>query len=346
MSNVDHGSDEAALNARKASILRAVVKTYIETAEPVGSGRVSAAEGVEVSSATVRNDMAQLEEDGYLIQPHTSAGRVPTEKGYRYFVDALDVEPALGTGQARVVRHFFDTAHGEIEGMLESTSRLLADLTEWTGVVVGPGVDDVHIRSIQVVSLAPNVGLLVVVLADGRVEKHTLDLGRDMTETRVNAATAHLASHLTGLERARLPGLLVSTGDGDVDHISELALLELRSPPQDRSDPVFVGGASRVAAAFDAIDTVQRVLATLEEQFVVVTLLRDVLDRGLQVAIGSETGLEPLAECSLVVAPYRVEGEVAGSIGVLGPTRMNYPEALAAVAVVSKRLSRHLGEGE
>lgn len=337
--------DVATLGGRKASILRAVVKTYIETAEPVGSGRVARAPGIEVSPATVRNEMVKLEEDGYLEQPHTSAGRIPTEKGYRYFVDALEAEPSLGSGQAQVVREFFDTAHGEIEGMLESTSRLLADLTEWTGVVVGPGNDDVVIRSAQVVSLAQSTSLLVVVLADGRVEKHTLDLGRDVSDTRVGAATAHLAAHLTGVARDRVPADVVSTGDADTDHITRLALDELQATPHHRSDPVFVGGASHVAAAFDAIDTVQRVLATLEEQFVVVTLLRDVLDRGLHVAIGSETGLEPLAECSLVVAPYRVEGEPVGSIGVLGPTRMNYPQALAAVAVVSNRLSRRLGDG-
>jgi heat-inducible transcriptional repressor len=338
-------TDDVALGDRKASILRAVVKTYIETAEPVGSGRVAKAPGIAVSSATVRNEMVQLEEDGYLEQPHTSAGRIPTEKGYRYFVDALDAEPALRTGKAEIVRNFFDTAHGEIEGMLESTSRLLADLTEWTGVVVGPGNDDVVVRSAQVVSLAPATCLLVVVLADGRVEKHTLDLGREVSDARAGAATAHLAAHLTGMLRERVPREIVSTGDPDTDHITELALAEMQATPDDRADPVFVGGASHVAGAFDAIETVQRVLATLEEQFVVVTLLRDVLDRGLHVAIGSETGLEPLAECSLVVAPYRVEGEPVGSIGVLGPTRMNYPEALAAVAVVSNRLSRRLGDG-
>ena len=113
----------------------------------------------------------------------------------------------------------------------------------------------------------------------------------------------------------------------------------------DSDEQVFVGGASRTALAFEAVETVRAVLGILEQQYVVVTVFRDVLDRGLQVAIGTETGLETLAECSLVVAPYEVEGEQAGSIGVLGPTRMDYPQALAAVAVVSKRLSRHLTEG-
>ena len=125
----------------------------------------------------------------------------------------------------------------------------------------------------------------------------------------------------------------------------ELAVRSLRTDEGDDPDQVFVGGTSRIASAFDAIETVREVLGILEQQYVVVTLLRDVLDRGLQVAIGTETGMAPLAECALIVAPYQVDGEPAGTIGVLGPTRMDYPQALAAVAVVSHRLSQRLTEG-
>jgi len=136
-----------------------------------------------------------------------------------------------------------------------------------------------------------------------------------------------------------------STGDAATDTLVQAALDHLHGPHDDEPDHVFVGGASRMALAFDAVETVRAVLGILEQQLVVVTLLRDVLDRGLSVAIGTEHGYEPLAECSLVVAPYDVEGEHAGTIGVLGPTRMNYPQALSAVAVVGQRLSRKLSEG-
>src|SRR5205814_8642662 len=135
-----------------------------------------------------------------------------------------------------------------------------------------------------------------------------------------------------------------ATGDAPTDAVVASALHALSADVED-PELVYVGGAARMADAFDAVDTVRRVLGILEQQFVVVTVLRDVLDRGLQVAIGAETGLETLAECSLVVAPYEIDGEDAGTIGVLGPTRMNYPQALAAVAVVSKRLSHHLTDG-
>src|SRR5438105_3778205 len=222
------------LDERKAAILRVVVEEYIETAQPVGSSHVAAVPSLSVSSATVRNEMATLERDGYLVQPHTSAGRIPTDKGYRFFVDSLTEPGPLDPARRQQVKTFFARAHGELEQMLQDTSRLLSGLTDYAAVVVGP---------------------------------------------------------------------------------------------------------SREVA------TVREVLAILEQQYVVVTMLRDVLDRGLSVAIGAEHGVEPLAECSIVVAPYGGEGEPAGTIGVLGPTRMNYPQALAAVAVVSKRLGTRLAEG-
>ncbi len=165
-----------------------------------------------------------------------------------------------------------------------------------------------------------------------------------MGEERIGAATAHLAAHLTGSGRSGLSPL-PATGDHAVDDVCGRAVTSLQRERGEDPDQVFVGGTSQVARAFDAIETVREVLGILEQQYVVVTLLRDVLDRGLQVAIGTETGMAPLAECALIVAPYEVEGEPAGSIGVLGPSRMDYPQAMAAVAVVSHRLSTRLTEG-
>jgi heat-inducible transcriptional repressor len=296
---------------------------------------------VNVSSATVRNDMATLEHEGYLYQPYTSAGRVPTEKGYRFFVDTLQSPTKLPSGDANQVRSFFATAHGELERMLRDTSRLLADLTQYAGVVVGPGHDVATVRSVQLVSLSPRIVLLVVVLSNGAVEKHTLELDDDVDEVRLNAVSARLSALVAGRPAG---DAAVSLDERDArDHVLTAALRALDSSAVD--DRVFIGGTAMMSEAFDAIDTVTEILRILEEQFVVVTLLHDVVERGLTVAIGTETGMEPLAECAVVVAPYEIDGEPAGSIGVLGPARMHYPQALAAVAVVSQRLGRHLSEG-
>jgi len=333
------------LDERKAAILRAVVEEYIETAQPVGSGHVARAQQISVSSATVRNDMAVLEAEGYLRQPHTSAGRVPTDKGYRFFVDHVGGPTNLGSAQAQEVRAFFARAHGELEHVLHKTSQLLSHLTDYAAVVVGPPHEVATIRSLQLVGLAPRVALAVLVMSNGVVEKFTVELADDTGDERVAAASGHLNATLVGRTLADLPPI-PATGDQATDRTVAAALHALRAPgPDHEADHVFVGGASRMAAAFDAVETVREVLGILEEQLVVVSLLRDVLDRGLSVAIGTEHGIEQLAECSVVVAPYEIEGERAGSIGVLGPTRMNYPQALAAVAVVSRRLGHRLSEG-
>lgn len=332
------------LDERRAAILRAVVEGYIETAQPVGSGHVARRGDVSVSPATVRNDMAVLEQEGYLAQPHTSAGRIPTDKGYRFFVDSLVGPGDLDPERRQQVRSFFDTTHGAIEDMLHSTSQLLSNLTDYAAVVVGPPHEQATIRSVQLVGLGGRTGLLVAVLSNGVVEKATVDLADDLGEERLGAATAHLSACLVGGTLGELPELQPS-GDPALDDVCTAALRALSAGHQQEADHVYVGGASRMAVAFDAVDTVRRVLGTLEQQYVVVGLLRDVLDRGLSVAIGAEHGLEPLAECSVIVSPYVVEGERAGTIGVLGPTRMHYPQALAAVALVSSRLGQRLSEG-
>lgn len=337
-------SQEAAnLDQRKEKILRAVVEEYIETAQPVGSGHVAKTTAINVSSATVRNDMAALEQEGYLYQPHTSAGRVPTEKGYRFFVDRLEGPVQLGSTEAQQVRAFFNRAHGELEKMLQDTSRLLSHLTNYTAVVVAPPHEVATVRSAQLVGLTSRVALLVLVLSNGAIEKHTIELDHDADEVRLSATGQRLSTLLVGHPMADVPDLSLTEKDRD-DDLLRIVLGVLSG--DDSGDPgVYIGGTSQMAAAFDAVGTVREVLDVLEQQYVVVTLLKDVLDRGLNVAIGTETGMEPLADCAVVVAPYEVEGETVGSIGVLGPARMHYPQAMAAVAVVSKRLGHRLTEG-
>src|SRR3954470_23013048 len=333
------------LDNRKAAVLRAVVREYIETAQPVGSAHVSRTTALAVSPATVRNEMASLEREGYLTQPHTSAGRVPTDQGYRFFVDQLTGPGALPAAQRQEVREFFANAHGALEQMLHDTSSLLSGLTSYAALVLGPPSERATVRSVQVVGLAHRVAMVVVVLSNGAIEKATLDLDDDLGDERLAAASSHLTAHLEGTSLAdgsRVP----ATGDERLDALVNQILDALGDPADRDHEQVYVGGASRMAAAFDAVDTVRQVLAILEQQYVVVSLLREVIDtdgeQDITVSIGTELGVQPLAECSIVVAPYVIEGEPLGTVGVLGPTRMNYPQAMAAVAVVSERLGRRL----
>lgn len=333
------------LDPRKAAILEAVVNEYIGTAQPVGSQHVAESAGINVSSATVRAEMVALERDGYLVQPHTSAGRIPTDKGYRYFVDELAAPGVLGPAQRQKVSRFFEQVHGEMEDMLERTSGLLSDLTSYASVVLSPGHEAAPVRSAQVVGLGPRLALLVVVLADGAVEKRSIDLDEDVPEEVLASASARL---LAATQSRPLGGAAAPepSGDAVVDRVVALAAAAMPGLVSAEHDRVFVGGSSRLAAAFDAVETVRSVLTILEQQLVVVSLLRDVLERGLSVSIGAEHGYESLASCAVVVAPVPVDGHDVGAVGLLGPTRMNYPQALAAAKVVGERLGQRLGSGE
>lgn len=336
--------DDRQLDQRKAAILRAVVQQYIETAQPVGSSTVSARSDVAVSSATVRNDMTQLERDGYLAQPHTSAGRVPTEKGYRYFVDTLAGPGPLQPQSVRMVREFFATTHGELEQMLAETSRLLADVTGTAAVVVGEPVEVATIRSVQLIDLTPRTVLGVMVMSNGVIVKRTVELDEDVDADDLAAAQRAVAEATAG-QSLQVLGEWAPPADRPGAALAATAAQALRDAANAESHQMFVDGRSHIAGSFDARETIEAVLGILEQQFVVVSLLKELVDNGLAVSIGSESGVAPLADCSLVVAPYQAGGEPAGAIAVLGPTRMNYPETLSAVAVVSQRLSRLLSEG-
>jgi heat-inducible transcriptional repressor len=319
------------LDDRKTAILSAVVQEYITTAQPVGSSHIASASGIGVSPATVRNEMAVLEQEGFLIQPHTSAGRIPTDKGYRFFVDHLASPNTLDAAVTRQIGNFFAAAHGRLEE------------TRNAAVVVGPKSEAATIRSAQLVRLSTTAATVVLVLGNGTVENEIVEIDDATSDSLLEAATAHLAASLSGATLAGLAAI-PSADDPAVDALCTTAIAAARAGLTD-DHHVYVGGASTVAEAFEAVEVVRQVLQTLEQQFVVVSLVRDLVDRGMSVAIGVEHGVEPLSACSVVVAPVVVDGEHLGSVGVLGPTRMNYPRALATVDVVSERLGRRLGEG-
>src|ERR1700692_4733405 len=208
---------DADLAARKSAILNAVVTEYIGSAQPVGSQHVVDAPRGSVSSATVRSDMAPLEREGFLAQPHTSAGRIPTDKGYRFFVDHLAGNGSLDSSGRQQVRQFFDHAHGEIELMLDRTSGLLADLTDCTAMVVGPSHEWPPIRSVQLVGLDSRLAFLVVVLADGAVQKQSIEFDVDVDDALLGDAATRLADHSLGWPLTQVTAPAASTGDAASD---------------------------------------------------------------------------------------------------------------------------------
>jgi heat-inducible transcriptional repressor len=283
--------------------------------------------------------MVALEREGYLAQPHTSAGRVPTDKGYRYFVDHLK-SGVLGAAQQHQVRDFFASVRGEVEDVLEQTSTLLSQLTSYTSVVVGASHAHASILSAQLVNLDSRHHLLVTVFSDGSVVKHSIIPTFESTHVEVTGASQQLNALLIGTtleSRVQVP----SRNDNEAALVREaVSTLHAAQPVMD-GEQVFIGGSSRVAEVFDGVETVRKVLAILEQELLVVSLVQDILDQGLSVAIGSEHGYEPLSACAVIVAPVTIDGQPAGAVGLLGPTRMKYREAMAAAEVVSRHLTQH-----
>lgn len=329
------------LDARKATILEAVVVEHIDTAQPVGSSSVAQSADVVVSPATVRSEMVALEREGYLAQPHTSAGRVPTDKGYRYFVDHLEAG-VLGPAQQLQIKEFFAHVRGEVEDVLEKTSTLLSQLTSYTSVVVGSGHSHATVLSVQLVNLDARHHLLVTVFSDGTVTKHSVLANFEADHVEVTEASRQLNALLinTTLDaKVQVP----SRSDAVAKLVREAVSVLHAEAPTLEGEQVYIGGSSKVADVFEGVETVRKVLGILEQELLVVSLVEDILDKGVTVAIGSEHGFEPLSSCAVIVAPVSLDGETIGAVGLLGPTRMKYREVMAAAEAVSEHLTRHFG---
>ena len=337
---------EIALEDRRAAVLRAIVEEYVSSAQPVASQRIVARRSIAVSSATVRNDMHALERDGFIAQPHTSAGRIPTDLGSRYYVDHLARTTRLGGAQQRAVRDFFDATHQAMEEVLAQTSQLLARITQHAAVVVPPQSEAATIRGIQVVEVGAGALLAVVVTSSGavvRIQFPALERGAaDPADliTASNLLTAHASGKTLGTSMAPIPAT-----DGAVGVIISAVLAALAEvSAEDSARELFVGGASRIAGedGFNQPSTVAGLLELLEHQYLVVSLARELINDGVSVRIGKENDEVALQDCSLVLAPYRIDGRGVGTVAILGPTRMDYPGAIAAVDSVSRHLVDHL----
>jgi heat-inducible transcriptional repressor len=228
------------LDERKAAILRAIVEEHIATAQPVGSQTVAKSAGLAVSSATVRNEMTILEREGFIAQPHTSAGRIPTDRGYRFFVDTLTRQGALPVDQRRAVNDFFElftSAHQVLEDLLHETSQLLSRVSTHTAVVVGPHTESVTIRSVQLVSLQPSLVLALAILSNGVVEKCVLHLAADVDAATVVAATAALDSSLEGVRWPLTADPLVASSPAAADLAREARDALVARGDHDVTDP-------------------------------------------------------------------------------------------------------------
>jgi heat-inducible transcriptional repressor len=335
------------LNAeeRRFEVLRAIVADYVATQEPVGSKALVERYNLGVSSATVRNDMVTLEEDGYIAQPHTSAGRIPTDKGYRRFVDRLSEVKPLTMAERRAIQSFLGGAM-DLDDVLRRSVRLLAQLTRQVAVVQYPTLTRSTVRHLEVVSLTPARVMLVLITDSGRVDQRVVDLGEVLTEETVGRIRTMLNGALVGRRLAdasalvaELPAEAPSELRDVVTTLSMVLIDALVEHPEERL--VLGGTANLTRNVADFPGSLRQVLEALEEQVVVLKLLAAAHSPGtVRISIGEENEAEEMRSTSVVSIGYGRGETLLGGMGVVGPTRMDYPSTIAAVHAVA----RYVGE--
>ena len=344
------------LDDRKLDVLRAVVVDYVQTHEPVGSRALVERHRLDVSPATIRNDMAALEEEGYLTQPHTSAGRVPTDKGYRLFVDKLGAVKPLTQAEQRAIGTFMEGAI-DIDDVVARTARLLAMLTHQVAVVQYPSPAPARIRHVELVQLAQGRLLVILIRANGNVEQRAVEVPA-MTEEGVTQARDWANRVVAGLSPSAAVTALADAVDGlgqsHRNRVAPLATALAEMLGASSSERVAVGGVpnlARFGAEYETI--VEPLLVAIEEQVVLLRLLGEAArdTRDVTVRIGAENPYEPLRETSVVTSAYSrgklgTRGGDLAALGVVGPRRMDYPSTIAAVRAVARYVSRFLGGDE
>ncbi|BBZ59829.1 heat-inducible transcriptional repressor HrcA [Mycolicibacterium monacense] len=339
---------------RRFEVLRAIVADFVATKEPIGSKTLVERHNLGVSSATVRNDMAVLEAEGYITQPHTSSGRVPTEKGYREFVDRLDDVKPLSSAERRAILKFLETGV-DLDDVLRRAVRLLAQLTRQVAIVQYPTLSTSSVRHLEVVALTPARLLLVVITDTGRVDQRIVELGDAIDEhelatlrdllgqalegkrlSAASVAVSDLATHLSGS-----PGMSHRLADA----VGRSATVLVETLVEHTEERLLLGGTANLTRnTADFGGSLRSVLEALEEQVVVLRLLAAQQEAGkVTVRIGHETEAEQMAGTSVVTTAYGSSGKVYGGMGVVGPTRMDYPGTIANVAAVALYIGEVLG---
>lgn len=338
------------LDDRKLDVLRAIVEDYVSTHEPVGSKALAERHQLGVSPATIRNDMATLEEEGYISQPHTSAGRVPTDKGYRLFVDRLSTVKPLSAAERRAIQTFL---HGvvDLDDVVTRTVRLLAQLTSQVAVVQYPSLTRSTVRHVELVPLSPSRILLVLITDAGRVEQRVVELPADADDQLVGDVRARLGGTVQGLEfsavTSAVEGMPASFEPDDRPTVAAIIATLLDSLVERHEERVAVAGTANVARFGDDFSTaIGPLLEALEEQVVLLRLLGEVSSPStLLVRIGRENP-SGLSAASIVTTGYGPGERVLGSMGVVGPTRMDYPGTIASVGAVARYVSNILAAND
>ena len=332
------------LSERQKRLLLLLIRDYIESAQPVGSKRLAEHYRIDLSTATIRNEMAALTEMGYLRQPHTSAGRVPTEEGYRYFVSQMVNQAELPESVQATIAHQFHQSRPDVDQWMTLAASILAHQSQGVSVVTAPHTDKAKYKHVELISTQGRQVLMVLVLVGGEVSQQILTLAEPVSQERLSQAATRLNKLLAGLAVDAMAALPARSDALDQD-ILTLIIQDFRRTANRVSGEIYTDGLSNVLGEpeFAESDDARRALRIFGER----STLEDLIARtatnsnigGLQVLIGGEGGWEELRQCSLVIARYGVPGLATGSLGVVGPMRMSYARTIPTVRYVAGLLS-------
>ena len=331
------------MNERSRILLKSLIEKHISDGQPIGSRELAKSSGLELSPASIRNIMADLEEMGFIASPHTSSGRIPTPLGYRFFVDSLLTVQPLGSIERHKIEDQFrpDSANR----LIATASQLLSNLTQFAGVVKSPSRQSSSFRHIEFVSLSDHRILLIIVAPDGDVQNKVLEASRKFTDSELTEATNYLNQKYAGMAFENIRARIQSELTELKDNISQLMSLAVSAGQENsaKTEDYIVSGETNLLSVNDLTMNIES-LRTLFEMFDKKTGILQLLDtsdraNGVQIYIGGESGLVPLDECSVVTAPYDVDGQVVGTVGVIGPTRMAYERVIPIVDITAKLLS-------
>ncbi|HSE70054.1 MAG TPA: heat-inducible transcriptional repressor HrcA [Nocardioidaceae bacterium] len=336
---------------RKLAVLRAIVEDYVSTQEPVGSKALVERHRLGVSPATVRNDMAALEDEGFITQPHTSAGRIPTDKGYRLFVDRLSQIKPLTVAEKRAIATLLEGAI-DLDDVVQRSVRLLAQLTRQVAIVQYPTLSRSTVRHVELVTLSSARLLLVLILSTGRVEQRVVELPESLDEERIAALRSALNRATIGQKLTEATQRLVDLPEefepGQRSPVAVVVAALVEAMSDHRSDErVVVGGTANLARFGEGFDaSIKPMLEALEEHVILLKLLGEATTPStLTVRIGHEVPYEELSTTSVVATGYGPGEEALATLGIVGPTRMDYPGTMATVRAVARYVSKILDEG-
>lgn len=335
------------LSERQEKILRAIVDEYILHAEPVGSRTVSKREDIGFSAATVRNEMADLEEMGFLEQPHTSAGRIPSQFGYRYYVDHLMVPEGLERSDLIMVRRLFASQMDALEQTIQQTVSILSRITNYTSIMLGPELYDNKLKHLQVISLHDRMAVVILVTDTGHVDQRRITVPEGVSLSSIEQMVNLLNAKLSGVPLYRLKQTVYKELYEEFSRHAEnynylLGMID-QMLVADLEGQVFTSGTTNILTQpeFRDVEKVKALMEIFEETDTVARLFSN-RDTGVQIRIGQENHLEAVNNCSIVSASFVVDGRSLGTIGVLGPTRMDYQRVVSLLEVLTHDFSEHL----